>query len=152
MKTTRKQVESLVESINEALNEEYFLEVMNYEAYGACRYRLSHLVSDSMPLCTWDRMTCVEMFQYLRGVRAMTWLNDRKKPYLYVTREDDDKTDYKRGFASFTEANHYRQKCQARWINFCDYVFLWTGTKSINLTRCTENERNLILQAFDIPK
>lgn len=44
----------------------------------------------------------------------------KKAVYLYVER-DDSEYDYKAGFASYTEAN--------------GYVYLWTGSERINLTR-----------------
>ena len=65
----------------------------------------------------------------------------KKTVYLYVER-DGSEYDYKAGFASYTEANHYRQKCQRRWIDHCDYVYLWTGSERINLTRMPKDERN----------
>jgi len=71
MKTTRKDLERQVETLNELLGEKYFLEVLNYDAYGPYRYRLEHPKTSAMPLCTWDRMPCVEMYQYLRGAIAV---------------------------------------------------------------------------------
>ena len=71
IKRTRKDLEQLVEHLNELLGgEEYFLEVMNWEAYGPYRYRLGNTQGSGRPLCTWDRMPCVEMYQYLRGAVA----------------------------------------------------------------------------------
>lgn len=68
MKKTRKDLEQQVEALNELLGgEKYYLEVLNYKVYGPYRYRLEHLKTSSMPLCTWDHMPCVEMYQYLRG-------------------------------------------------------------------------------------
>ena len=71
--------------------------------------------------------------------------------YLYVVR-DDKAYDYKKGFASYTEANEYRQERQRYWIDHCDYVYLWTGSKSINLTRMPEDERKELLKQFNIPE
>lgn len=65
----------------------------------------------------------------------------KKTVYLYVER-DDSEYDYKAGFASYTEANDYRQECQRSWIGHCDYVYLWTGSERINLTRMPKDERN----------
>ena len=71
MKQTKQDLYRLVEELNEVLGgEKYFLEVMNWEAYGPYRFRLSHSKTESMPLCTWDRMPCKEMYQYLRGALA----------------------------------------------------------------------------------
>ena len=56
----------------------------------------------------------------------------KKTVYLYVERDDSE---YKAGFASYTEANDYRQECQRSWMGHCDYVYLWTGSERINLTR-----------------
>lgn len=39
----------------------------------------------------------------------------KKAAYLYVIR-DDGEYDYKAGFASYTEANNYRQECQHSWM------------------------------------
>ena len=64
----------------------------------------------------------------------------KKTVYLYVER-DDSEYDYKAGFASYTEANDYRQECQHSWMGHCDYVYLWTGSERINLTRMPENKR-----------
>lgn len=55
-------------------------------------------------------------------------------------------------FASYTEANDYRQKCQRSWIGHCDYVYLWTGSERINLTRMPKDERNKLLKQFNIPE
>lgn len=71
--------------------------------------------------------------------------------YLYVER-DDGEYDYKAGFASYTEANNYRQECQHKWLAHCDYVYLWTGAKRINLTVIAENERTKLLNQFNIPE
>lgn len=72
MKKTRKDIEELIVTLNELLGgEKYFLEVLNYDAYGPYRYRLEHPKTSAMPLCTWDRMPCVEMYQYLRGAIAV---------------------------------------------------------------------------------
>ena len=71
MKRTKQDLYQLVETLNELLGgEAYFLDVMNAEAYGPYRFRLSHSKTESMPLCTWDRMPCREMYQYLRGAIA----------------------------------------------------------------------------------
>ena len=70
MKQTKQDLYQLVETLNGLLGETYFLEVLNFEAYGPYRFRLSHSKTESMPLCTWDRMPCREMYQYLRGAIA----------------------------------------------------------------------------------
>ena len=70
MKRTKQDLYQLVETLNGLLGETYFLEVLNFEAYGPYRFRLSHSKTESMPLCTWDRMPCREMYQYLRGAIA----------------------------------------------------------------------------------
>ena len=71
MKRTRKDLEHQVETLNKLLGgETYFLEVLSREVYGPYRFRLSHSKTESMPLCTWDRMPCKEMYQYLRGTIA----------------------------------------------------------------------------------
>lgn len=68
MKRTRKDLEHQVEALNKLLGgEEYFLEVMNYVAYGPNRYRLSNKHGIGRPLCTWDRMPMIEMYRYLHG-------------------------------------------------------------------------------------
>ena len=74
-----------------------------------------------------------------------------KTVYLYVER-DDSEYDYKAGFASYAEANNYRQECQRMWINHRDYVYLRTGPERINLTRMPVNERNELLKQFNIPE
>lgn len=71
-KQTKQKLYQLVERLNKLLGgEAYLLEVMNAEAYGPNRFRLSHSKTESMPLCTWDRMPCKEMYQYLRGAIAV---------------------------------------------------------------------------------
>lgn len=71
MKKTRKDLEYQVEVLNELLGgEKYYLEVLDRNCYGPYRYRLEHPKTSSMPLCTWDRMPCAEMYQYLRGAIA----------------------------------------------------------------------------------
>lgn len=75
----------------------------------------------------------------------------KKTVYLYVER-DDSEYDYKAGFASYTEANDYRQECQRCWMGHCDYVYLWTSSERINLTRMPEDERNKLLKQFNIPE
>ena len=55
-------------------------------------------------------------------------------------------------FASYTEANDYRQECQRSWMGHCDYVYLWTGSERINLTRMPKDERNKLLKQFNIPE
>lgn len=77
--------------------------------------------------------------------------NMKKTVYLYVER-DDSEYDYKAGFASYTEANDYRQECQRSWMGYCDYVYLWTGSERINLTRMPKDERNKLLKQFNIPE
>lgn len=74
-----------------------------------------------------------------------------KSAYLYVER-DDSEYDYKAGFASYTEANNYRQKCQRSWMGHCDYVYLWAGSERINLTRMSDTERIELLKQFNIPE
>ena len=74
-----------------------------------------------------------------------------KAVFLYVIR-DDRAYDYKEGFASYTEANKYRQERQRSWVYHCDYVCLWTGTKSINLTKMPEDKRKGLLKHFNIPE
>lgn len=81
MKKARKDLEQQVKVLNELLGgERYYLEVLSREVYGPYRYRLEHLKRSAMPLCTWDRMPCVEMYQYLRGaisaVRAYRTINN----------------------------------------------------------------------------
>lgn len=75
----------------------------------------------------------------------------KKTAYLYVNR-DDGEYDYKAGFASFTEANDYRQKCQRGWMGHCDYVYLCAGSERINLTRMSDTERIELLKQFNIPE
>lgn len=71
MKRTRKDLEALIVTLNELLGgEAYFLDVMNYEAYGPYRYRLGNKNGSGRPLCTWDRMPMSEMYQYLRAAVA----------------------------------------------------------------------------------
>lgn len=71
MKRTRKDLEKLIVTLNELLEgEKYFLEVMNFEAYGPYRYRLANEHGSGRPLCTWDRMPAAEMYQYLRAAIA----------------------------------------------------------------------------------
>lgn len=75
----------------------------------------------------------------------------KKAAYLYVER-DDSEYDYKAGFASYAEANNYRQECQRCWMSHCDYVYLWTGSERINLTRMPERIRIELLKQFNIPE
>ena len=75
----------------------------------------------------------------------------KKAAYLYVER-DDSEYDYKAGFASYAEANLPRQECQRRWMSHCDYVYLWTGSERINLTRMPESKRIELLKQFNIPE
>lgn len=42
----------------------------------------------------------------------------KKIAYLYVEKGDSG-YGYRAGFASYTEANGYRQECQRRWIGHC---------------------------------
>ena len=58
----------------------------------------------------------------------------------------------KAGFASYAEANNYRQECQRCWMSHCDYVYLWTGSERINLTRMPESKRIELLKQFNIPE
>lgn len=51
-----------------------------------------------------------------------------------------------------TEANNYRQECQRCWMSHCDYVYLWTGSERINLTRMPESKRIELLKQFNIPE
>ena len=72
MRKTRKDLEALIATLNKLLGgEKYYLEVASREVYGPYRFRLSHPKTESMPLCTWDRMPCKEMYQYLRGAIAV---------------------------------------------------------------------------------
>lgn len=48
--------------------------------------------------------------------------------------------------------NDYRQERQRSWMGHCDYVYLWTGSERINLTRMPKDERNKLLKQFNIPK
>ena len=73
-----------------------------------------------------------------------------KSVYLYVSR--DDEYDYKAEFANYTEANNYRQECQRRWMGHCNYVYLWTGSERINLTRMSDSKRIELLKQFNIPE
>lgn len=72
-----------------------------------------------------------------------------KRPYLYVVR-DDREYDYKAGFASYTEANDYRLERQRCWMNHCDYVFLWTGNETVNLTKLDDDSRHELLKKLGI--
>ena len=73
----------------------------------------------------------------------------KKAAYLYVERNGGE-YDYKAGFASYAEANNYRQERQRKWMSHCDYVYLWTGSERINLTRMPKDERNELLKQFNI--
>lgn len=71
MKRTRKDLECHIETLNKLLGgEAYFLEVLNREVYGPRRFRLDNKNGNGSPLCTWDRMTVSEMYQYLRAATA----------------------------------------------------------------------------------
>ena len=71
MKRTRKDLEAQIVTLNELLGgEKYFLEVLSREVYGPYRYRLNNTNGSGRPLCTWDRMPVVEMYQYLRAAIA----------------------------------------------------------------------------------
>lgn len=71
MKRTKQDLYQLVETLNELLDgEAYFLDVMNAEVYGPYRFSLGNKNGSGRPLCTWDRMPCREMYQYLRGAIA----------------------------------------------------------------------------------
>ena len=78
------------------------------------------------------------------------------KNYLYVIR-DDGEYDYKKGFASYKEANDYRQECQRRWINHSDIVILvaedefGVASFEVNLTDLPESARNILLAENNIP-
>ena len=67
MKRTKQDLYQQVETLNGLLGETYFLDVMDAKVYGPYRFRLSHSKTESMPLCTWDRMPMSEMYQYLRA-------------------------------------------------------------------------------------
>lgn len=69
--------------------------------------------------------------------------------YLYVIR-DDGEYDYKAHFQSYSEANDYRQRCQRRWINHCDYVMLRLDTKEYNLTELPIKDIKRLLNKADI--
>ena len=73
----------------------------------------------------------------------------KKAVYLCVER-DGSEYGYKAGFASYTDANDYRQECQRHWIGHCGYVYLWTSSERINLTRMPKDERNKLLKQFNI--
>lgn len=75
----------------------------------------------------------------------------KKTAYLFVER-DDREYDYKAGFASYTEANNYRQERQRRWMGHCDYVYLWTGSDRINLTEAPKDKKIELLRQFNIPE
>lgn len=70
MKRTRKDLEHQIETLNGLLGEAYFLDVMNAEVYGPYRFSLGNKNGSGRPLCTWDRMPCREMYQYLRAAIA----------------------------------------------------------------------------------
>ena len=71
MKKTRKDLETLIATLNKLLGgEKYFLEVLSREVYGPYRYSLNNTNGSGRPLCTWDRMPVVEMYQYLRAAIA----------------------------------------------------------------------------------
>ena len=71
MKRTRKDLEAQIVTLNELLGgEKYFLEVLSREVYGPYRYSLNNTNGSGRPLCTWDRMPVVEMYQYLRAAIA----------------------------------------------------------------------------------
>lgn len=79
-KRTKQDLYQQVEALNGLLGETYFLDVMNAEAYGPYRFRLSHSKTESMPLCTWDRMPMREMYQYLRAaITAIGAYNNKAK-------------------------------------------------------------------------
>lgn len=67
----------------------------------------------------------------------------KKTVYLYVER-DDSEYDYKAGFASYTEANDYRQECQRSWMGHCDYVYLWTGSERIPHKNAERREKQIV--------
>lgn len=71
MKRTRKDLEQQIETLNKLLGgEAYFLEVLSREVYGPYRFGLGNKNGSGRPLCTWDRMTMSEMYQYLRAAIA----------------------------------------------------------------------------------
>lgn len=75
----------------------------------------------------------------------------KKAVYLCVER-DGSEYGYKAGFASYTEANGYRQERQRSWMGHCGYVYLWAGSERINPTRMPNAERNELLKQFNIPE
>ena len=85
----------------------------------------------------------------------------RKGAYLYVER-DDSEYDYKAGFSSFSDANEYRLEQQRQWLSHCDYVYLavpikdgssWARlTAHFNLTKMSQEERNKMLNYYNIPE
>lgn len=83
----------------------------------------------------------------------------KKTVCLYVER-DGSEYGYKAGFASYTEANDYRQECQRSWMGHCGCVYceVWQKTifaqiskniltwqqKTINLSTCYSTGFNAI--------
>lgn len=54
----------------------------------------------------------------------MEQLKAIKTDYSFYVERDDGMYDYKGGFKTYKEANHYRCECQWNWINHADYVYL----------------------------
>lgn len=98
-----------------------------------------------------DNFSNVQEFDSPAGHYNKYQNNMKKTVYLYVER-DDSEYDYKAGFASYTEADDYRQECQRHWMGHCDCVYLWTGSERISLTRMPKDERNKLLKQFNIPE
>lgn len=78
------------------------------------------------------------------------------KSILYVAR-DDGEYDIRSGFNSYLEACIYRQKCQMRWINHSDYVWLIVKNdkgqivKEVNLTHLSNEQVEKELEGTGIP-
>ena len=66
----------------------------------------------------------------------------KKTVYLYVER-DDSEYDYKAGFASYTEANDYRQECQHSWMGHCDYYIFGPAPRELTSQECRKTRETV---------
>lgn len=81
----------------------------------------------------------------IRNYRFVLTVLDNEQLNAGECRIANDEVSGERMFASechyYAEANNYRQECQRGWMSHCDYVYLWTGSERINLTRMPESKR-----------
>lgn len=71
----------------------------------------------------WPETKKAKVYADVISVYDLEQENNMKKAVYLCVERDGSEYDYKAGFASYTEADDYRQECQRSWVIVAMYIF-----------------------------